>query len=520
MTAYTTGLITRRRFVRNSAFLGAAVGLTGLLPAGAAAQAAKLGGHLKVGLDGGSSSDSLDPAKAISAVSACINKTWGDTLVTTHPKTLAPLPLLAQEWSPSPDAKVWTFKILEGVKFHDGRPLTVDDVIKTLKRHSDANTQSGAAGILKSIVAIEKSEGNLVITLDGGNADLPQLLADYHLVIQPDGGIGDPNAAIGTGPYKLKGFEPGLRAIFEKNENDWHGDRGFVETVEILTINDATARIAALSSGQVHFVNNVTPKTIPLMMANKSVRLVTTRAGGHFVFIMRCDTSPFDNKDLRLALKYAINRDEMLERILGGHGSVGNDFPINNTYPLFSDDIEQRAYDIEKAAYHYEKSGYKGPLVLHTSDVAFPGAADATVLFQESAKKAGIQIEIKREPNDGYWNNVWNKAPFCASYWGSRATQDQVYSGAYLSTADWNETRFKRPEFDELLVKARGELDVDKRKALYRQMALMVRDDGGTIVPMFNDFLEAAHVSLSGYVNDVGNGLSNYQMTSRVWLNG
>lgn len=122
---------------------------------------------------------------------------------------------------------------------------------------------------------------------------------------------------------------------FEKNTSDWRSDRGYVETVEIITMNDATARIAALSSGQVQFINRVDPKTVPLLTRAPTVQLLTTSGGGHYVFIMHCDKAPFDNNDLRMALKLSIDREEMVKRILGGYGKVGNDFPINDTYALF-----------------------------------------------------------------------------------------------------------------------------------------------------------------------------------------
>ena len=206
---------------------------------------------------------------------------------------------------------------------------------------------------------------------------------------------------------------------------------------------------------------------------------------------MHCNTAPFDNNDLRMALKLAMDREEMLDKILRGYGTLGNDFPINESYPLFSDDIEQRNYDPDKANSLYKKSGHSGPILLQTSEVAFPGAVDAAELFQQQAAKAGITIEVKREPGDGYWAEVWNKQPFSTSYWGGRSTQDQMYSTAYISTADWNDTRFLRPDFDKMVLAARAELDETKRKQMYRDMAMMVRDEGGLILPMFNEFIDA-----------------------------
>jgi peptide/nickel transport system substrate-binding protein len=214
---------------------------------------------------------------------------------------------------------------------------------------------------------------------------------------------------------------------------------------------------------------------------------------------MQCITPPFDNNDLRLALKYAIDRKEMVDKILRGYGSIGNDFPINAAYPLFSDDIPQRTYDPDKAKFHFKKSGHEGPVVLRTSDVAFPGAVDAAALYQQSCAKAGITLSVKREPGDGYWSEVWNKKPFAASYWIGRPTQDQQYSTVYLSTADWNETRFRDPSFDKMVVAARAELDPAKRKAIYRDMALIIRDRGGAVIPMFNDWIDAVSDKVKGY---------------------
>lgn len=178
---------------------------------------------------------------------------------------------------------------------------------------------------------------------------------------------------------------------------------------------------------------------------------------GFYSFLMHCDTAPFDNNDLRLAMKYAIDR-QGTDRVLGGYGTLGGStYPVNSNYALAPEGIEQRAYDPDKAAFIFVKSGHDRPILLRTSDAAFSGAVDAAVLYQESAKKAGIEIEVRREPEDGYWTNVWNVQPFCASYWGAgHRTQDLRYSTSYLSTAEWNDTRFKREDFNKLLLQARS----------------------------------------------------------------
>jgi peptide/nickel transport system substrate-binding protein len=512
------GRLSRRAFIGRAAALGiSAVSAQSILAGAAQAAAPERGGTMRVGMQGGASTDSLDPALAANQVTATLNTLWGEGLVALAPDgTLEPV--LAESWMASDGGKTWTFEIRKGVVFSDGRSLMPADVVATIERHRDKLSQSGALGILTDLTGVSADGNTVVFRLGQANADMPFLMQDYHLMIQPNGGRDAATAAIGSGPYKLVETEPGVRHLFTRNESHWNAAKqGFADQVEILVINDPTARVAAFQSGKVDMIDRIEPKTVALLKRLPGVSIKNVSGRGHYPFNMFCDTAPFDNPDLRLALKLAMDREEMVKRILAGYGSVGNDTPINAAYPLF-EPIEQRAFDPERAASHYKKSGHSGPILLRTSEVAFPGAVDAAVLYQQSCQKAGIEIEVKREPGDGYWSNVWNIQPFSTSYWGGRATQDQMYSTAYLSTADWNDTRFKHPDFDTMLINARGELDETKRRAIYRDMNEMVRDDGGTIVPMFNDFVDAVSEKVQGWVDNPAGELMNGFAPARCWL--
>lgn len=485
------GRVSRRAFLGRAAALGlTTVAANGLLTKAAHAAGPKAGGTLSMGLGGGQSTDSLDPAVAASQVPFMYLMTAGDRL-TDVDKDGGITNNLAEEVSSSPDAKTWTFKIRKGVKFHNGKDLTPDDVHKTMLRHSDKDSKSGALGIMKGIAEMKVDGDNFIVTLHTANADLPYLMSDYHLIIQPGGGMDKPDAGIFTGPYKIESFEPGVRITFSKNKDYWNDKVGHYDAIQMIVINDATARNAALQSGQVQMVNSVEPRVASLLKRAPNIDVTAASGRGFYCFNMFCDTKPFSNNDLRLALKYAIDREELVKKILAGYGSVGNDMPVNKTYPLFSDDIPQRTFDPDKAKHHFKKSGYDGEILVRTADGAFAGAVDATQLFQQSAAKAGITLTIKREPNDGYWSEVWNKKPFSASYWGGRPTQDQMYSTAYISSADWNDTNFHDEKFDKIIVAARGELDKAKRKEMYREAGMIIRDQGGLINPMFNQFVNA-----------------------------
>ena len=518
------GLMTRREFVGRAAALGVTAAVANSMlasSADAAAHAAPVrGGTIKLGSSGGESTNTQDPALTASEVPLSNIRHWGETIVEVTADGSLDY-RLAESVEASADAKTWAFKIKKGITFSNGKDMTPEDVLMTFQRHSDEDSQSGALGIMKGISGMKVDGDNVVIELETANADLPYLMADYHLMIQPGGGIDNPGAGIGTGAYTIEFDEPGVRHGYKLRDDYWDADnRGFAEFSEVLVLNDATARTAALQSGQVHFINRVDPKVASLLARAPNLSVESVSGRGHYVFIAHVDTAPFDNNDLRLALKYAINREEMVDKILRGFGSIGNDFPINAAYPLFDDTIPQREFSIEKAKEHYAASGHDGsPIILRVADGAFSGAVDAASLFQETAKAAGIPLEIKREPNDGYWSEVWNVQPFSASYWGGRPVQDQMYSTAYLSSADWNDTRWKRPEFDAMLLAARGELDEAKRKEIYSQMGRMLREEGGLILPMFNDFISGVAGNVGGWEQDPNGEMMNNKANIKCWVN-
>ena len=409
--------MNRRGFMARTAAFGAAAAMGGVVLATnpARAEEPKKGGTIKFGFGGGETTDSLDPALALNNVGFFVTRQWGDCIVGVTPDGQI-RPILAESVTSNADASVWNFAIRQGVKFHDGTDMTAADVVATFKRHSDENSKSGAAGVMSGLKDITSEGNNVIITTTGGSADLPYLLSDYHLVIQPKGGVDNPTAMIGTGPYKVVSAKPGERYEFAKFAEDWDTTRGHYDGVELLVINDSTARNSALQAGQVHVVNKVDPKVAKLVASAPGTKLNSQAGRGHYVFIMQINAAPFDNKDLRLALKYSINRQEMVDKILEGFGAIGNDIPINASYPLFDETLEQRPFDVAKAAEHYKASGHDGsPIELIVAETAFTGSVDAATLWQATAAEAGIPLTIKVVPDDGYWSDVWNVKPFCAS---------------------------------------------------------------------------------------------------------
>ncbi len=272
-------------------------------------------------------------------------------------------------------------------------------------------------------------------------------------------------------------------------------------------------------TGQVDVINRCDTKTVHLLEKAPSIQVVNYSGTRHYTFPMRTDMAPFDNNDVRLAMKYAINRDHLLKAILMGYGYPGNDHPISRSNRYYASELSQRKYDPDKAKFHIKKAGMQDHIFkLHVAEAGFPGAVDAAVLYKEHASKAGINIKIVREPNDGYWSNIWKKVPWCACYWSGRPTEDWMFSWTYAAGAKQNDTFWKHDRFNELLKEARSELDKKKRREKYVDMQSIVRDEGGAVIPMFANNVEAATTKLK-LENPMGNWeLDGLKLPERWWF--
>jgi peptide/nickel transport system substrate-binding protein len=492
---FCAGRISRRDFMRRVAALSAATALpAGFATAPAFAAAPKKGGHFRIGASGGSSTDTMDPATIDGAFMQFLNQGTVRGSLVEIDADYRPRPDLAESWDATPDLKTWTVKLRKGVEFHNGKTMKADDVIASINYHRGEKSKSGAKAILKPITSIRKDgDYTLVFYLETGDADFPFLLNDYHLTIQPsESEKNNYTDGIGTGPYVLKTLAPGVRALTTRNPNDYRSDRGWFESVEYVSINDSTARNAALQSGNVDAIDNVSFMTYDLLTRAPNVKGVEVKGNHHYTLPMLCDRAPFTDVDVRLALKYAIDREAWVKTILRGHGVVGNDIPLGAANRFRDADIPQRPYDPDKARFHVKKAGLdKLAVTLSTSNVPFANAVDAAQLYSTNASAAGIDIKVDREPADGYWDTVWMKKPFCIVSWGGRPTADWMFSQVYAADAPWNESHWKNEQFNKLLVEARSERDETKRRSMYNEMQQIMYQDGGTIIPVFANYLDA-----------------------------
>jgi peptide/nickel transport system substrate-binding protein len=208
---------------------------------------------------------------------------------------------------------------------------------------------------------------------------------------------------------------------------------------------------------------------------------------------MDMTVKPYDNVDFRRAVKYSVDRDDLVKTILQGYGVPGNDYPVPDFVKYAATDIPQRQYDPDKVKFYMKKSGYQDETVnLHVADMVYNGAVDTAQLWQTHATKAGLKMKVVKEADDGYWSKVWRTKPFCASFWYARPTIDWILSMTYVTEASANESNWRVPSFDKLVKEARAELNEDKRRQMYFELQKTLHDDGSVVIPMIANIVDAA----------------------------
>ena len=521
--AFVRGRIDRRTFIKRATAMGALSAVpAGLLAQQAKADEPKRGGHLRVATAQGSTTDGLDPATLSSGF---VNMLWYTAYTQlTEVNAEGDLePLLAESYEPMGGPDKWLFTLRKGVEFHNGKTVDSNDVIQSLRRAQGEKSTSAMKSFADTIADM-KADGpdKVIFTLVGGNADFPFGLSASALSILPaDGDTVDlTGVGAGAGPYVLQSFEPGQYAKLTRNPNYFIPGRAHVDSAEILSIADITARTNGLLTNGLDVAGDIEPRTANLLARHRDVTVEDTASTQHYTFPMRGDLAPFTDNNVRMALKLAVDREAVLANILKGHGMLGNDHPISTTNRFHNDELPQRAYDPEKARWHLKQAGMDSlDVELLATDGLYPGAVDTTLLFAEHARAAGINITPKRVPADGYWSEVWLVAPWSASYWSGRPTEDWMFTQGYSESSNWNESHWRNDCFNQLLVEARAELDTAKRRDMYFEMQAICRDDCPSVIHLFANHILAFRNNMRHPEHVAGNWeFDGYKIVERWWF--
>lgn len=516
---YVAGRMSRRRFMGTLAAAGASTSvITSLTARRASAATPKTGGRLIVGIEASQAQDSLDPTLFYGTANIMMGYSVYDTLV-NRDTDLKAVPWLATSWEANDDATEWVFNLREGVTFHDGSAFGAEDVMHTIARINHPDSEAPAKSYISQITSVDKlSDHQVRFNLSGPNAEFPLILSDTRLHIVKRDLEDFTGTPPGTGPFKVVEFSPGSRYVFARNENYW-GDGPYVDDLEFIGIPDNTARINALIAGDINMLLQLDQKATRVI-DNSGIGYVVNAPSAAFLNVaMMMDREPTNNPDFRLAMKYAVDREGIVNNVLKGFGTIGNDHPIAPIDPYYNADLPQRTYDPDKTRFHIKKAGLENtPIDFYGSDVAGTGSLAAAQHLQQSAKAGGLNLNVINPPADSFWSSVWIQKPMITSGWDPRPVPDLIFSIAFSKTSSWNETLWANDKFESLLLETRATLDFDKRKEMYGEMQRLLQDDGGHITMGFRNFVDAARNEVQGVSPHGAGPLGFYQATRTAWI--
>ncbi|WP_136090110.1 ABC transporter substrate-binding protein [Auritidibacter ignavus] len=473
------------------------------------------GGTLRVGLAGGSATDSLDAhAPVNSGDTARVINLYEGLLRRDDNYELEYR--LAESMEVNDDATEWRLVLREGVRFSDGRPVRPEDVIATVERVRNPDDPKNGASMMEVIDSMEVvDERTLIFKLSTPDAELDDAFSQYQMGIVPEDY--DPSAPIGAGPFTLGEFEPGQITTLNRNDNYWDTP-AHLDRVELVNFQEEDAMLNALLSTQVDAIGQINPALTRVVDADERLQVLNSETGMWLPFTMRVDTAPFDDVKVRQAMRLAIDRDQMVNQVFSGHGQLGNDmFAFYD--PGYPDHLEQRQQDIEQAKQLLSEAGYPDGLEvdLVTSEIQ-AGAVRAAQVLAEQVQDAGITVNLHQvDTTTFYGDGNYLHYPFSQSFWYTRNFLAQVDQCA-TDTAPFNETHWEDPDFAARVSEAQATADNAEREGKIAELQEEFFDRGGYIIWGFSNQVDAMQKYVMGFdENATGLPLSGYNF-QRAWI--
>jgi peptide/nickel transport system substrate-binding protein len=519
---FAAGRLSRREFVRRGAVAGLSMPLLAAImaacgganssstPASGSSGAGKPGGTIKAGI--------VVPTAAINPVTVAdqggldmLGQT-GEYLAISD-SSLNLVPVLAESWSANADATVWTFKIRQGVKFHNGQALTADDVVYTFKLHADpkgsSNALSAFGGALVPSGVQKVDNFTVAFHLEAPNGNFPYLCSsdNYNMIILPNNY--DPtkweSSFLGTGPFKLQKYTPKVGASFVRNDAYW-GKKALPDSTEFTFYDTQQPEILALQGGTLDVIGQFSVQGGQSLLSGSSVNVINLKSSAHRQLSMRCDQAPFTDPRVRQAIALTLNRPDIIQGLFAGKADPGNDSPFAPVFPSTDTSVPQRVQDLNKAKQLLSAAGHGSGFSTKLFTENFLEIPELAQIVKSSAAKIGVQIALTIETSTQYYG----KAVFGQSDWldgamslvdyGHRSVPNVFLTAPLQSAGTWNAAHFKNKTYDTLSKQyiAAPATDVQGQKTIAGKIENLLLEQTPIIFPYFYNYLTATATGVSG----------------------
>jgi peptide/nickel transport system substrate-binding protein len=415
-------------------------------------------------------------------------------------------PALAESWEPNADGTQWTFTLREGLMYSDGTPITAADVVATFEGIAEGNAASAlGTGALSTGGTVAVDDRTVQFNLDASVGAFPFIVSsdNYNAVILPtsfwesyaEGSY--ESTFVGSGPFMVESFTPGQGAVLVRNENYW-GPAAIPDRVEVTFFADDSAMIAAFQEGRLDVIPSFSAANGQALLNDPDVQIGVIETSEHRQVHMNTQEGLFADKRVRQALALAISRQAMVDGLLVGNGSLGNDHPISPLHPGFDPDaVAQKEEDIAAANALIDEAGVRGAEVT-LNTLAFEEIELLAQLIQGAAAQIGLTIDIQVDDAGTYYSNYWLDSTLGITNYGHRGVAN-VFLGAPLrSDGTWNSAKFNNAEYDALVDAFVAETDEAAQRELGGQIQALLWDEVPMIIPYFISNNSATRMGTTG----------------------
>ena len=521
------GRLDRRAFLRRGAVLGMSASVLGAVLAAcgdanstgaqasssatsaAASAPVKRGGTLRLATQGPATA--MNPLVIDDAGGCCLIAQTGDFLTFDNNQKLQLQPMLATSWKSSEAGRTWTFQLRQGVKFHNGQEMTADDVVYTMQQLSDSKNASNAlstfAGVLTPAGVRKVDSHTVAFHLEAANGNFPYLVSsdNFNAIIVPKGTDFSTwhKTFMGTGPFKLKSFTQNQSASFVANDAYWGGRPNLDET-QFTFYESQQPQIVALQGGQVDAIVQFVPQGAEGLLDSSSYSLIKLKSSQHRELSMRCDQAPFTDPRVRQAIALSLNRPAIVNALLHGDGTLGNDSPFAPFFPSTDTSVPQRAQDVAKAKSLLSAAGHGSGFSATLYTEQYAEVPQLAQIIAQSAQAIGVHISLKVETQSNYYgkatfgNSDWLDGQMSLVDYGHRGVPNVFLESAFSSKGTWNAAHFKDPAYDKLVTQYVAAVDLQSQKRLAGQIERLMLEQTPAVIPYFIDGLTAMTPKVSG----------------------